>query len=150
MRPPPPPTSPGTSSSAAPPTAGTDSRNENAAASRTPIPRHSAATTVAPEREIPGTIATAWARPTTTALPGPGRPAGPRASAARAVHTTQPVTSSATPVTAGLSKSDARKSPNPAPATAAGTDANISSPPYRSCAASPRTAPASRAPIRAR
>ena len=49
----------GNLSSAAPPIAGTDIRNENAAASDGLTPRQSAATTVAPDREMPGTIAAA-------------------------------------------------------------------------------------------
>ena len=85
--------------SAAPPTAGTDMRKENAAASAGRTPCHSPATTVAPEREIPGTIAAAWAIPITRAERTPMATSGPRASAARAVHTMQPVTISAAAVT---------------------------------------------------
>ncbi len=94
--------------------AGTDIRNENSAASSDSTPNQSAATTVDPEREMPGKSANAWATPMSTATPGPRaheNGAGARRIAARALHSTPPVTRNATPAAAGVSNAASTTSP---------------------------------------
>src|SRR5499427_3673646 len=100
-------------------------RNENRAAARRVSPNARPAVMVMPERDTPGTSASAWARPTPIAVPQPGtRSSRPGPENLSAAHSSSPNTSSSVAMSGtayGSERSLSSRSPSFQPAMSPGT-----------------------------
>ncbi len=105
-----------------------ESRKLNSAATSRRVPACKAAATVKPERDMPGSSATAWAAPTPSEPAQPGSGRLPRRTSQRVAYTTPPVANRLKATRSGRSKVTEIASDRAIPIKAAGTEASASMP----------------------